>query len=641
MFVHLQPSEERYQIGVMFTYSATSNQLRLLIESLDAFDHVECVAVVSEQDLINHQSWFSTNCNSLRSFVFKNEACAELAQFDALILPESNVSIYHYIPPNVIRIGLPHGTDVAIYSTLFTYGGGFCFDYILSATEQPTLHESVYRNTFPKLLRTQQSSSVAVVPFGSPKLDEFINEVFSIDDSKKTAIIYHLSLLSIEEPWVESQMLHVLERLLEAFPSRSIVYRVHHLDRQNPAVQRCVKMGRCYKNFYFSMDDSYVKDYAKGALMVLHREYESHLFDLATGAPTLLVTKSHKDELKFEHNERYFSSTIENTIDVASHLLSISFDKSRECIENRCRESGIYNPGQSITSLVNNLPLLIKGQRKASWIKYNFDDGNEADIDSKITQLVLSKRIFGHYAFAFAKYTQNTPISLLLLAEHFVRHQSMKDYFYPYAMQYFYRLVQHSAYSSISKVAELWWVSKGKDALEYCLSLVELEYIPMTEEIEWLSKHHKIHANTQYESKIDQHHFNLINLRTREPLPIGEFVVVGVSELTEKIVDRFGEAIVAIVDHNFIGKNSKKHKQESTEFRGKPLLPFSELTKFHHNIVVASHNGLVTMVNKLTLTLGIANDIYGVVDDLMLDEMIRTIPVFSNCDESITQKAKR
>ncbi|WP_338516648.1 hypothetical protein [Alteromonas gracilis] len=636
--MRLQPSKERYQIGVMFTFSATSNQLRRLIESLDVFEQVDCLAVVSEQDLTNHRSWFDTNCNAVNFFVFTDETHDELAQFDALILPESNVSIYHYIPPNVIRIGLPHGTDVAIYSTLFTYGGGFCFDYILSATEQPTLHENVYRNTFPKLLRTQQSSSVAVVPFGSPKLDEFINEVFSIDDSKKTAIIYHLSLLSIEEHWVESQMLHVLKRLLEAFPFRLIVYRVHHLDRKNPAVQHCINMGRRYKNFHFSIDDSYVKDYAKGALMLLHREYESHLFDLATASPTLLLTKERKYKLKFEHDERYFLSTIENTIDVVSRLLSKPFDKSRAYVENRCREHGIYNPGKSISSLVDNLPLLIKRQRKTSWTQYDFDDGCNADIDSKITQLVLSKRTFGHYAFAYAKYTKNTPISLLLLAEHFVRHQSMKDYFYPHALQYFYRLLQHNGYSSVSKLAELWWVCKGNTAYKYCLSLVESGHIPMSAEIKWLNKHFKLNTKAELKSKIGKYHYNIINLRTRESLPTGEFVVVGISEATDKIVDQFGEAIVAIFHDHFIDENSNKCSRERVEYRGIPLFPFLELTKFDHNIVVASHNSLVTIVNKLTLTLGITNDMYAVVDDALLDEMVRAIPMFSDCNKSIIQK---
>jgi hypothetical protein len=607
-----------YQIGVFLGCGATSNQLFYLIESLDCYDHISCLAVISKKDLIENGNWFNSNCAAIQKFVYTEESSYCLEEFDALILPESNLSIYSFIPENIIKIGLPHGTDVAIHSTLFTYGGGFCFDYILCAIKQPTLDKDVYRNGFPKLFRTQQSSSVTLVPFGSPKLDVFIHEVQTKDSSDKTAIVYHLSLLSIEEPWVEARMPDVLKALLSEFPDRRIIYRVHHLDKENPSVHQCIAMGIEYSNFYFSSDDSYVKDYALGTLMVVHREYASHLFDLATGSPTLLVTKQISYKMQFEHNERYFVADLSTFVDSIKELLSKSFDRTMTCIESNCNEIGIYNPGNSIGALVESLPQIIQGKRRTDWITYAFDNCNKGDIDSKLTQFLLSKKTFGHYAFAYAHYAKKSPISLLLLAEHFVRYNFIEDYFYPHALNYFYQLIHHENFAEVEEVAQNWWVHNGKAALTFCLSLVDSGHLEITDEIAWLHNHYCEGSIIENDSTNEESNLEFMHLRTREPLPSGEVLIVGVSKLTAQIIEKIGSRVNAVFDDNYV--------KEQSIYMGKPVYGLSEITKYPQNIVVASHKGLVAQVNRLTLTIAVKNEIYGALDEPLIKSMVEAVP---------------
>ena len=134
------------------------------------------------------------------------------------------------------------------------------------------------------------------------------------------------------------------------------------------------------------------------------------------------------------------------------------------------------------------------------------------------------------------------------------------------------------------------------------------------------------------------HHFAVINVRTRERLPQDEVLVVGISSLTEKIIEKYGENVVAIFSDAVSNTELSGSDRNHAEYMGKPVFCLTELTKFHQNIVVASHNGLVTMVNKITLDLGITNEIYGVVDDLLLDEIISSIPMFSDYDKTIMQE---
>lgn len=602
--------------------SATTNQLTFLIESLNTFEQVDCFAIVSEQDIITHSEVFERDYQSLDKFVYSNESYEEFTAFDVVILPESNVTIYAFIPPSVVKVGLPHGTDVPVYATMFTYGGGFCFDYILSATKQPLLTENVYKDTFAKRLRTQQSSSVTLVPFGSPKLDAFIETVFKLNAECKTSIIYHLSLLSIEEPWVEDAMLDVLRRLLIAFTDRMIIFRVHHLDRKNPSVKKCVEMGSLYMNFCFSTDDSYVNDYALGAMMVLHREYESHLFELATGSPTLLVTEIPYQELRYGHNERYFVAPISIFIDVAQDVVRMPFDRTRKNIEKYCREVGIYNPGKSIASLVECLPILVSRDKLDSWVCYQFGDSSNTDIDSKLLQLVISKRTFGHYAFAYASYASHSPISLLLLAEHFVRHNTMKSYFYPHALRCFYQLLCHREYSQISELAELWWCCKGRASLTFCLELAESCRLERTFEISQLEKFCVSLPVGQKDYNVDESQIRIINLNSRKPHLGEELIIVGISELTEMILHAFGGSVVAVFDDANI--------KSCTEYLGKRVYNLSDITEFSQSIVIATHNGLVSMVNKLKLELNVTNEIYGVLDDFLLGKMVDMIPKIDN-----------
>jgi hypothetical protein len=600
-----------HRIGVIVGYSAIANQLVQYIEDLNAYSSVDCFGIIIDDEMNNHKEWLEKHYPDVPFLCFLTDECEKIALFDAVIIPESNQQIYQNIPSTTIKIGLPHGTDVSIESTLCGYGGGFAFDYILGAKKQPKLAVHKYINSFPALMRLHKHSFVSEIPFGFPKLDKFFN-VVSKQTQPKKSIIYHISLLSVEEPWVVDNLFDTLKTLLDEFPKYKIVFRVHDFNREHPNVIKCINLGQKYQNFHYSDADSYIDDYAIGALMITHREYYNHLFDLATGCPTVVYKLDPEYALRYEHDERYFKTDKEHFIAVLNHALNNQFDISIEIRRQRCLSAGIFNPGSSVDYLVDNLANIIRGHVLPEWTTYYLNEGTSKGIDFKLRQLIASNRQFGTFAMFYAAMTKYSALSLLLLAESFIRNTTIKEYYYPLAFAAFYQLVQHEDFRGISAHSRYWWDVRGKFAFEFCFDAIQKGEINLTPQLKWLSEHYQVSAETADdltdvvcgEVKIFSF-YDGSDVKCEDVIFYGAGAFTGLMLLSNEDKSKFNP--VAIFDNDEVKQN--------TLFMGIPVLSPAELKNYPQNIILGSQGSVIEIVNSLIVNIGVKNQLYGFVSD--------------------------
>jgi len=610
-----------YKIGIIIGYSATSNQLIQYIEDLNKYSAVNCIGIVLDEEMKLHQDWFDKNFSGIPFLSCSKKECEQLIALIAIILPESNVTFFEYIPASIIKSGLPHGTDIPIQSTLFSYGGGFYFDYILSAIKQPVLTPDKYENGFPAVMRLHKKPYVCLLPFGFPKLDKFFDVVTNIK-RPKSAIVYHLSLLSIEEPWVIGAIFGTLKNLLVKFPDNKVIFRAHHLNHADPVITKSINMGRDYDNFYYSDADSYIGDYAEGAVMVTHREYYNHLFDLATASPTVLYKENNNYVMRYEHDERYYLASNENFINVVKQVLDMDFDTSIECRKQRCQSAGIYNPGESLDYLVDNLDHIIKGNILPEWTPYYLNEGSLEEVNYKLHQFILSKRTFGHFSLAYGAMTHYSAVSLLLLAESFIRYNFIEDYFYPHAMKYFYQLLHHDDFHLVSVEAEHWWKTKGLTGLALCLSAIDKGESSATPEVLWLSENYSA-TNERIEASqsftIDE--LKIVNLKDGSNITSNEVILYGLGEYSERIITMNNKRkmfnILAVIDHD--------ETQADSHFCNTPILQLDKLKGYTQDIIICSQVSLVAIVSFLTTKNKYCNELYGIIDDKNNDFLFNLI----------------
>lgn len=591
-------------------YSPIANQLVQYIEELNEYSSIECVGVVLADEMNNHQAWFEDNYPDVPFLCCSKEESEQLSILDAIIIPESNRSIYEYIPSSITKIGLPHGTDIPIEATLCLYGGGFYFDYILSARKQPDVKLEKYSNNFPAPMRLHKLPFVCQLPFGFPKLDKFFNVVTKNKKIKKS-IIYHISLLSIEEGWVAEYLFETLKTLLNEFPDHKIVFRVHHFNIDDPKVVRCIDMGNSYPNFYYSDADSYIDDYADGAVMVTHREYYNHLFDLATGCPTVLYKKNDYYIMQYEHNERYFSANKSNFVAVLNLTLNVDFDTSIEARKQRCLDAGIYNPGGSLDYFVSNLKHIVNGETLPEWTVNHLNKGSLEEINFKLRQIIVSNRPFGPFAMANAVMMNYSALSLLLLAESFLRQPGLKSYYYLFGLQYFYQLIHHDDFNTVLMEAEYWWTTKGMPALEFCFEAMRNGEISPMSDLSWLREHYQVSTKSTDKMKVEAiDEFKFINLYNDSYIKDNEIVLYGAGEFCERII-MWNKRVkifkpIAIID----GDKSK----QNTVFCDIPVIPPSQLNEYFQDIVICSQGSFFDIINFLKGN-SFQNRLFGFVDE--------------------------
>ncbi|MCE2595578.1 hypothetical protein K6Y31_12180 [Motilimonas cestriensis] len=406
---------------------------------------------------------------------------------DIYLIQESNYINFNFIPPESIKIGLPHGLDIPLEKTIKTYGGGFDFDYILSAVEQIKQPTKTYYNDFPLQLRSHQHNSIVEIPFGQPKLDAFIDTVEANQDKKK-AIIYHLSYLEIEQDWVASLIKPTLFSLLKSFPEHDIIFRPHHLDRESKLLNDIVTEAREYVNFIYSIADSYIEDYSRGEVMVCHRAYSQHLFGYATGNMSIICKPDDLTETLSINPAQFSDSSIENLTSEIKKIIGKNQPFSRQKIIENCRSEGIHNPGESIKYLVNHLEHIIQNRPPLEWTSYSLNTEKEPLIPFLCLNILSARTANMAFQALCAKFP-NWPLGYLLAADSYSRAVSLHDYYYKICLDIFYKLItsDYNLDYDIQAAIDIWWQDKGKSVLAYVLKESAKTTTELPESIRWLS----------------------------------------------------------------------------------------------------------------------------------------------------------
>lgn len=407
--------------------------------------------------------------------------------FDILIAPESNDQSVDKNLRSSLRIGLPHGLDIPLEKTIKTYGGGFEFDYILSAIEQIKKPKNAYYNDFPLQLRSHQHNSIVEIPFGQPKLDAFIDAV-EANQGNKRAIIYHLSYLEIEHDWVASLIKPTLFSLLKSFPDHDIIFRPHHLDRKSTLLNDIVTEAREYVNFIYSIADSYIEDYSRGEVMVCHRAYSQHLFGYATGNMSIICKPDDLTETLSINPVQFLDSSLKHLTSVIKKVIEKNQPFSRQKIIENCRSEGIHNPGESINYLVNHLENITQNRPPLEWTSYSLNTEKEPLIPFLCLNILSARTANMAFQALCAKFP-NWPLGYLLAADSYSRAVSLHDYYYKICLNIFYKLItsDYNLDYDIQAAIDIWWQDKGESVLAYVLKESAKTTTELPESIRWLS----------------------------------------------------------------------------------------------------------------------------------------------------------
>lgn len=417
----------RYRIGIRLCFSAAANQALELLSQLQHFPEVQACALVTQTEYQQAPDWYAKHFIDLPLVVFCAAESA-LVDFDCFICPESNYWLYSELPTGIIRIGLPHGADIPLEKTVEIYGGGYCFDYVLAPVKRPPLDEQRFVNYFHSPLRNHHAEFICEIPFGVPKLDALIRAV-EAHRHQPRSIIYHLSLLSLEPEWVSQLLLPTLQTLLEQFPSTRVVFRPHHLDRQHPLILKAKAFGNCFGHFYFSDSDSYISDYACGAVMICHREYQNHLFPMSAGKPMLRVSPEGMSATGYGHG-----------LEVSLRdLVSKVADALNNQMNSGSNVTQVYNPGHAVSSFVTRLPAILSHQPMADCRYYPLE-APLGDVGVPLTVLdivlaLLKGQIANLFFVALAERFPNWQLAQLMEVESFCRPTALATYYLPIAEQ--------------------------------------------------------------------------------------------------------------------------------------------------------------------------------------------------------------
>ena len=475
---------EKYIIGCNLYYNAIANQLIQLLLDINSYDSFDCVAIVHENEFRNNYDWYMKECSGITLITYNDVDYEKLSLLDIMFFGESNYDVFANFPKSIVKIGCQHGVDIDISKSINNYGGGFCFDYILGIKQHEELACSSFVNKFPECLRFHSSSYVCEIPFGLPKFDSFFNKVTNC--IKQDAIIYHLSYLEIEQSWVVESILPTLKSLLTNFPDYQIIFRPYHLDRGHEIILKCTEYGHKFGNFIYSDADNYTDDYCRGAVMLMHREYAAHLFDLATGRPSVILL-SNLDDCQYNEKDRHYICQDNNVVSVIRDLIGV---QEKPSVEQRNRiylESGIYNPGKSVEYFVDNIDYIISGRKHPGWKYYDLKFSDRIDFHVFIGLHLLSCKPANMFFVALSCYRFDYPQALLFAADSYSRINNLKFYYYRHALVFFYRLVSIQGLNGkLSDKAMNWWRSKGCHLLEFIQLELTKNHDLLNEEEMWL-----------------------------------------------------------------------------------------------------------------------------------------------------------
>jgi hypothetical protein len=608
---------KKINIGISFGRYPIAHHLVLLLEGLNKFERINSFALAPYEEFEEQEQWYKNQAPQEMLVTYKPHETHLLEDFDMVLLPESNTNIYAEYPKNLIRIGLPHGTDIPFRKTVLRYNGGMIFDYILSPVQESDRDATTaFEDLHHKDLLTHSRDYVCQIPFGFPKLDNFLNAVDKIPGIGLNSIAYHVALLSVEQEQSLPIIEPTLRKLLENFPHNRIIFRPYKYDLQNKIIKRCIEIGKKFDNFYLSTAESYVADYATSLVMVCHRAYSSHLFNLATGRPTFLC---HPDGAPTAPLGPLVEACPESELveKIKSYLAKKEIITPEQRIEN-CIKLGFYNPGHSIEYLVQNIDYILEDKPHKEWTYYSLDSKrNTLDLETYTALQVISAKP-ANMAFnsILEKYPSKKEI-LLFLADCHSRMTTLLDPGARLSLKYFSKLLSATDLSpDLRRAIERWWTNKGHTQpgrIDVETNADPRNSIGFAYYIEegFLSNLQLATQDFQKETRSDfKKHWTLIDLETRQAIsPYGELALYGARKLAHEFI-QYKEATLNITtavdpDPQLIG----------TDIGGLPIQHPDALLACDTPVLICSFTHLLESFLYLRKTLGVNRKLYAICRD--------------------------
>ncbi|WP_113907275.1 hypothetical protein [Aliidiomarina celeris] len=366
------------KLGFLLFPSAVSNQLTDFVADCYTYaaGHVSSCVVYANMDLaevLTQLADIPVTIVSL-SLLQQHSAVHQCCGLDMLFIQESYFAPELKLPKSLLKVGLPHGTDIPIKKTLTTYGGLLEFDYVLATSAYPAMDDQAFYHDYPLPLRNHQRPFCCVIPFGMPKFDRFLRQCRLVGEPD--SIIFHLSNLRIESPDVISLSSQLIPLILQAFPHYNVILRPYPADLTHPDIEALIKIGQGFSNFKVSDSPSYINDYARGAVMLCFRDYSEHLFAQATGRPVLNLNEEPERLLaKIEH-------TLSNkgTSRTGPH---------------------VFNPGNAVNYLLSQLDYMLSAKTHPDWQYFQLSmTDSETEVASLIQRHLRGRSPFHKLALA-------------------------------------------------------------------------------------------------------------------------------------------------------------------------------------------------------------------------------------------------
>ena len=538
-------SNKEIRIGIRVGRNPISHHLLILLEKLNQFKKIDGFALTKRSEYEKDSSWYRNESPGEVLVTYENHETGLLNDFDMVLLPESNFDAYSEYPKELIKIGLPHGVDIPLGKTIMDYGGGMVFDYILSPTrESPGNATTAFQDLHHREFRNHVSDHVCQIPFGFPKLDEFLNTVTRVPPVGLHSIAYHVALLSVEEEKSIRIIESTLRKLLENFPHNRIIFRPYKYDYQHEVIKRCISLGREFQNFHLSTAESYVPDYSTSLVMVCHRAYKAHLFSLATGRPIFLC---HPDGNPTASQDSSVEACAESELveKIRAYIHKRETITSAQRVEN-CARLGFHNPGSSVEYLVKNIEHIVEHKPHKEWTYYNLDSASRQMDPTTYTalQVISAKPANMALNSIAAKYPSKHEI-LLFLADSYSRKNTILDYYSKLSLIYFHKLItSEDLPTGLRTVAEHWWARMGGILLERAYGNKDIDPRHSINSIDALEEgllSNLLFATKDIQKEEDHEHAGcriLIDLETIQPITHhGELALYGARKLANQLLE--------------------------------------------------------------------------------------------------------
>lgn len=589
--------ENKTIVGVLFEPTAPDMAIRYIADGLSKSEDLYVILIVKPTIIKLYSKWFSKNESKINFYVCDPADFYKLEDLDIVFLPERWWPDERPFPEHVVKVGCQHGIDMQLSTTLDDYGGAIEYDYVLLGREGISISQEYYCNKYPNFLLNKLSKRVVVIPFGSPKLDSFINAIPECPQRRKR-IIYHLSTLVFESN--REIIPIILEELINKFKDCDVVFRCFPDEREHPFIKSCISKFKKHNNFIFSTEDSYIVPYSSACCMITTFSYDEHLFRLATGLPVIY----------FDKNKGDVKSIPELTKHVSDYVSKYEVPSRAERVKI-CLENGVYNPGASIEYLISNMSYIRNHYVRPDWLSFPLysDTDKIIEVSDSIRYWESQTKSFNGMAVNLINTDPNSIHYRLLAAESFSRQSNRMDSLRHSILHLAHAIRCSRCGDFIDDDINRWWKNKGRSVFLSLLNMLIDQNQELTRDERFIWFHYYAELKALIPPSIVEAlslHYKIKEMKTNEILPYDELTSItylyGSGEIAADLIISIeienGASNLVLLD-----SDKKKH---GMSFMGCTINSPDELYSANNEskVIICSHafldDILTTINNKYT-----------------------------------------